>query len=320
MSVSPVPSSAVVTITTGSPRANITGEAARGLAHSDPAGQLFLDALLSVGEALGAKDAYTRSHSRRVREYAAAIGRELGLGTAELRDVRLAGQLHDVGKIGVPDRLLSKTGPLTDEEYADLMQHTLIGEQILRPLLHDNTTVLAAIRWHHERFDGTGLPDGLSGRQIPLVARIVAVADAFDAMTSERPYRSPLDLRAVVDELKRGVGSQFDPQCVTAFLQVLDRALDLAAAQLSTRVIRRPRARAPVRVRPGTRPSPRRSIRRGARARCPIQPPPRRGGLALVGARAPPRGLPASRSAPPPSPPTQEAPGRRAFACPQVPF
>ncbi|UCF41228.1 MAG: HD-GYP domain-containing protein [Gemmatimonadota bacterium] len=243
-----------------------------------------MDALVAVGEALAAKDAYTRRHSWRVSAFSEAIGRELGLSGRELCDLRLAGQLHDVGKIGVPDELLIKAGPLDDAEYGRLKQHPVIGEQILRPLLHDHPTVLAVVRWHHERFDGGGFPDALRGEQIPLAARIVAVADSFDAMTSERPYRSPLDLDDVVAELEAGAGSQFDPRCVTAFMTVLRRALELVTVTPPPRVRRRWRTRAPARVRPGGRASPR-NLRREARVRF------GRNGLALVGARAPPAGL-----------------------------
>lgn len=258
--------------------------------HADPAGHLFIDALLAVGEALGAKDAYTRRHSKRVSAFGEAIGREMGLSGRELCDLRLAGQLHDVGKIGIPDELLGKAGPLDDEEYGRLKQHPMIGEQILRPLLHDRPTVLAVVRWHHERFDGRGFPDGLRGVQIPLAARIVAVADSFDAMTSERPYRSPLDLDDVVAELEAGAGAQFDPRCVAAFMAVLNRALELVTVTTPLCIRRRWRTRAPARVRPGGRPSPC-NLRRGARVRWHPRPALRRSGLALVGARAPPAGL-----------------------------
>ncbi len=251
--------------------------------HGDPAGRLFVDALLAVGEALGAKDAYTGRHSRRVSAFAEARARELD-------DRRMAGQLPDVGKIGIPDKVLGKEGPLDDEEYGCLKEHPVIGDQILRPLLHDRPTVLAAVRWHHERFDGRGFPDGLRGEEIPLAARIVAVADSFDAMTSERPYRSPLDLDDVVAELEAGVGAQFDPRCVAAFMSVLNRALELASVTTPQQMRSRRRTRTPVRVRPGGGPSPR-NDRPAARVRCHATPARRRSGLALVGARAPPTGL-----------------------------
>jgi HD-GYP domain-containing protein (c-di-GMP phosphodiesterase class II) len=339
-SVSQIAADAVVSVTPGPHRANTGRGLSGGLVHTvpsapprlpdgpsgdpyhatdaDPAGRLFVDALLAVGEALGAKDAYTRRHSKRVSAFGEAIGREMGLSSSELCDLRLAGQLHDVGKIGIPDDVLGKAGPLDEEEYARLKQHPVIGEQILRPLLHDRPTVLAVVRWHHERFDGRGFPDELRGEQIPLAARIVAVADSFDAMTSQRPYRSPLDLADVVAELEAGAGSQFDPRCVAAFMAVLRRALELATVVTPPSKRRRWRTRAPARVRPRGRPSPC-NLRRVARVRWHPKPAHRRSGLALVGARAPPAGLavvsPRGRA-----PPTMPEPGRRAHYGPQVPF
>lgn len=175
-------------------------------------------AVASLLEAVGAKDPYTRWHSRRVGRYARAIARGLELSPRERSDVALAAEVHDVGKIGVPDELLQKAGPLTPEERCRILDHAAIGAQILAPLLGDRPAVVAAVRWHHERMDGSGYPDGLRGRAIPLIPRILAVADAFDAMTSERPYRPPLPRKVVLEELRRGLGTQFDPDCVRAFL------------------------------------------------------------------------------------------------------
>jgi hypothetical protein len=179
-------------------------------------------------------------------------------------------------------------------------------------------TVLAVVRWHHERFDGRGFPDGLRREEIPLAARIVAVADSFDAMTSERPYRSPLDLDDVVAELEAGVGTQFDPRCIAAFMSVLNRALELACATTPPEPRRRRRTRAPVRVRPRDRPSPR-NDGRAARVRRYTVPARRRSGLALAGARAPPSGLAVGPAEPVRGPPPQSlASGPRER--PQVPF
>ncbi len=180
-------------------------------------------ALASLVEAVGAKDPYTRGHSLRVARYAGAIAKELGLSKPECREIALAAELHDVGKIGVPDELLRKPGPLSESERVRVLDHTLIGERILAPLLADCPVILGVVRWHHERLDGRGYPDALKGEEIPLAARIVAVADAFDAMRTARPYRRSLAGRVAIAELLRGAGSQFDPRCVAALLAVLRR-------------------------------------------------------------------------------------------------
>ncbi len=186
-------------------------------------GAAFGDAVRVLAEAVSAKDAYTRAHSRRVARYAAALASELGVGSRAVREVGFCGLLHDVGKIGIPDTVLCKTGPLCDQEMRRVRRHPVVGERILGPMLRTHPRILAAVRWHHERFDGSGFPDGLRGEEIPLEARIVAVVDAYDAMTSERPYRSALPVRCAVLELRRCSGSQFDPTCVAAFLRLLER-------------------------------------------------------------------------------------------------
>lgn len=192
-------------------------------------------ALVALLEAIGAKDQYTWGHSVRVGRYAWAIARELGLPEQVCEEIALAAELHDVGKIGVPDELLRKPGPLSEAERRRVLEHTVIGERILAPVFSGHPTILAVVRWHHERVDGTGYPDGLERKQIPLAARIVAVADAFDAMRTARPYRASLGLRAVLAELQCGSGSQFDPACVAALLAVLRRW----ALQRRSRVVAR---------------------------------------------------------------------------------
>ncbi len=184
-------------------------------------GQLFADAVESLAQALHAKDSYTRGHSARVGFYAELIARTIGLAEHEVCEIRLGGQLHDIGKIGIRDTVLGKDSKLADDEETQLRRHPLIGEHILAPLLRLHPTVLAIVRWHHERFDGHGFPDGLSGDLIPLGSRIVAIADAFDAMTSRRPYRSALPFNVAVRELVSESGRQFDPACVRAFLAAL---------------------------------------------------------------------------------------------------
>jgi len=195
--------------------------------------QVFADAVSSMAEALYAKDAYTLGHSARVGFYAELIARTIGLDERDIHEVRLGGQLHDIGKIGVRDTVLQKESGLAGDEESHLRRHPLIGEQILAPLLRLHPTVLAIVRWHHERFDGHGFPDGLSGSLIPLGSRIVAIADAFDAMTSRRPYRSALPFTVAVRELVRESGRQFDPTCVRAFLVALGRIMQPSTAPTS---------------------------------------------------------------------------------------
>lgn len=217
MSLSCAPAMAVRQVTGAGRAARVVRRWGQGWLDSGQAA----GAVASLLEAVGAKDPYTRWHSRRVSRYARAIALELGLSVHHQGEVALAGELHDVGKIGVPDELLHKTGPLTQEERCRVLDHTVIGERILAPLLVDRPAVLAAVRWHHEWVDGSGYPDGLTAQAIPLIPRILAVADAFDAMTSTRPYRPPLPRSVALGELRRGVGGQFDPECVRAFLAVL---------------------------------------------------------------------------------------------------
>lgn len=185
--------------------------------------QLFLAALQSLAEALEVKDAYTWGHSTRVSLYAMAIARELGVSPTLLDQLELGSRLHDIGKIGVREGVLNKPGPLTNEEYAHIMEHPVIGWRLLAPLLSDMPHALAVVRSHHERFDGRGVPDQLRGHEIPLAARVTAVADSFDAMTSGRPYRDGLSVDEAMEELHRCAGSQFDPSCVTAFQRALEK-------------------------------------------------------------------------------------------------
>jgi putative two-component system response regulator len=139
-----------------------------------------------------------------------------------LDQLELGSRLHDIGKIGVRESVLNKAGPLTEEEYAHVMEHPVIGWRLLAPLLRDMPHALAVVRSHHERFDGLGAPDQLRGQEIPLEARITAVADSFDAMTSGRPYRDGMTVDDALAELRRCAGTQFDPQCVSAFERALE--------------------------------------------------------------------------------------------------
>jgi response regulator RpfG family c-di-GMP phosphodiesterase len=186
--------------------------------------QLFVGSMQALAEALEVKDAYTRGHSVRVGRYAAGIARQLGLPPEVVEQVDLGGQVHDIGKIGVREAVLNKPGPLTDDEYRHIMTHPVLGWRILSPLLGDTPRVLNVVRSHHERYDGRGVPDGLAGEAIPLEARIAAVADAFDAMTSGRPYRRILRMpvETAVTELRNLRGVQFDPGMVDAFLAAVE--------------------------------------------------------------------------------------------------
>ena len=191
--------------------------------------ELFLASIQSLAEALEVKDPYTHGHSLRVSRYSAAIARALGLDADVVRQIELGGRVHDIGKIGVREAVLNKPGPLTDDEYRHIMTHPVVGWRILSPLLGDMPRALHIVRSHHERFDGRGIPDGLAGEEIPLEARITAVADTFDAMTSVRPYRPGVPLDATLAEIRRCSGSQFDPEVVAAFLALVDAgALDLS--------------------------------------------------------------------------------------------
>lgn len=190
---------------------------ARVAAQAQKYEELFLAALQSLADALEVKDARTWGHSTRVSRYAVAIARELGVSAALVQQIELGARLHDLGKIGVREAVLNKPGPLTDAEYAHVMEHPVIGWRILAPLLREAPHALSLVRSHHERLDGAGSPDGLRGEAIPLGARIAAVADSFDAMTSGRPYRSGMAVEAALAELRRCVGTQFDPACVAAF-------------------------------------------------------------------------------------------------------
>jgi response regulator RpfG family c-di-GMP phosphodiesterase len=177
--------------------------------------QDLLNSVKALANALEAKDEYTSGHSSRVTDIAVAISEQMRLPQEDIERIRLAGQTHDIGKIGVQEGILRRPGRLTDEEFAHVQRHPAKGERILTPIIEDRE-VLAMVRHHHEKYDGTGYPDGLKGEEIPLGARILAVADAYDAMTSERPYRSALRDEQARAEIRRGRGSQFDPAVVDA--------------------------------------------------------------------------------------------------------
>lgn len=179
----------------------------------------FLSAVTSLVRTLEARDAYTSGHSLRVRSYVRRLAHHLKLDGQTRRYASLAAKLHDIGKIGLPEAILNKSGGLTVAEFSLVMDHPAIGERILRPFIRSEG-VLAGIRGHHERFDGGGYPDGLRGEQIPFLARMIAVADCFDALTSRRAYRQPLPPGAALEVLRRGAGTQLDPQLAKAFVEM----------------------------------------------------------------------------------------------------
>ncbi|WP_027357464.1 HD domain-containing phosphohydrolase [Desulfofundulus thermocisternus] len=179
----------------------------------------YLNVVQALAAALEARDTYTRGHSLRVAKLARLCARFLGLGAGEQEQVYMAGLLHDIGKIGVRENILLKPGPLTPEERKEMQGHPEVGARILEPAGFPGG-VTAAVRHHHEDYGGGGYPDGLSGEEIPLLARIIRVADAYDAMTSARPYRKALTPDQAFNELKRCAGSQFDPRVVEAFLRI----------------------------------------------------------------------------------------------------
>lgn len=179
--------------------------------------ELFLEGVQTLVQALDAKDPYTRGHSSRVSHYALKIAERMGFSGQALEDVRLGAELHDIGKIGTREAVLRKPGPLTADEFSHITEHTVLGERILAPLSRANPTVLSIVRSHHERVDGAGFPDGLEGSRIPWAARIVAVADAFDAMTTDRSYRASLQPSTAFEELRSCAGTHFDKDVVEAF-------------------------------------------------------------------------------------------------------
>lgn len=188
----------------------------------------YLNTITTLALLIDARDAYTKRHSENVTRYAVAIAGKIGLAPDRCELIRRAGMLHDIGKIGIRDSVLLKPGKLTDEEFAQIKSHASLGADIVAtlPALQE---VAALVRHHHERYDGTGYPDGKKGEGIELGARILAVADTFDAMTTDRPYRKGMALQEALGELKRCKGSQFDPALVDAFLTVLEKDPGLLA-------------------------------------------------------------------------------------------
>jgi putative nucleotidyltransferase with HDIG domain len=186
---------------------------------------LDLRTIAAIGAAAEIKDPYIRKHQERVSQWAAALAEEMGLPLEQVHDIRVAGLLHDLGKVTVSEHILNKPGKLTQEEYAKIKEHSALGAMIVAHV-EGLQRLVKIVRHHHERFDGKGYPDGLAGEDIPREARILGVVDVFDAMTHQRSYRKALSKAEAMAELERGAGTQFDPAAVKAFLALLKKRGD----------------------------------------------------------------------------------------------
>jgi putative nucleotidyltransferase with HDIG domain len=207
------------------PEVNRQAAALNAAAHSVLSSQADLDlAYLQfvevMAQALDARDPYTAGHSLRVAEYSHVLALAMGLSEDDAETIRIAAQLHDIGKIGIPDSVLQKPGPLSAEEYGLIKLHPQIGRKILEKVQRFDR-LLSVVELHHENHNGTGYPYGLAGQGVPIEARIVHVADSFDAMTTTRSYRPALSLRAAINEIERNAGTQFDPVAAKAFLKLI---------------------------------------------------------------------------------------------------
>jgi putative nucleotidyltransferase with HDIG domain len=181
------------------------------------------ETIMAFSEALEARDQYTAGHSRRVMEYSKGIGQRMKLDKTDIEDLKRSALLHDIGKIGIPDIVLNKKTKLTDEEYTTIKSHPATGAAILK-YIRAFKDLVPAVYHHHERFDGEGYPEGVKGTAIPLHARIIAIADTFDAMTSSRSYRNALSFRSALSELERNKGVQFDPDIADIFIEILQES------------------------------------------------------------------------------------------------
>lgn len=186
---------------------------------------LSLHVVHSLADAIDAKDAYTKGHSGRVADYSREIAKRFGYSAERQEEIYMMGLLHDVGKIGVPDEVINKPGKLTDEEFAKIKTHPGRGARILENI-KEMPKLATGARWHHERYDGRGYPDGLAGENIPEEARIIAVADAYDAMTSHRSYRDVIPQEVVKGEFEKGSGTQFDPRFAAIMLEIIKEDVD----------------------------------------------------------------------------------------------
>lgn len=187
--------------------------------------RISMQIVKALSGAVDAKDTYTNGHSLRVAEYSKEVARRAGLSQKMQDDIYMMGLLHDVGKIGVPDAIINKPSRLTDAEYDVVRNHPVMGARILKNI-KDFPALITGARWHHERYDGNGYPDGIKGENIPLEARIIAIADAYDAMSSRRSYRNVLSQEVVRSEIEKGRGTQFDPELTEIVLAMIDEDKD----------------------------------------------------------------------------------------------
>lgn len=185
----------------------------------------YMESIETLRQTVDAKDTYTRGHSDRVSEYACLLGEKLNLNENDMKTLKIGGLFHDIGKIGVPDSILLKPGKLTDEEYSEIKNHPTIGAHILSTATIFSN-LLPIVKHHHERYDGKGYPSQLKGEEIPYLARITAIADTFDAMTSKRPYRNAMDLEFVISEFEKCSGTQFDPKLAPIWIDILKNNFD----------------------------------------------------------------------------------------------
>ena len=192
---------------------------------------LSREVMMAFSKAVDAKDHYTNGHSERVAKYAKEIARRMGRSESEQEEIYELGLLHDIGKIGIPEGIINKVGLLTDEEFNEIKKHTMIGWDILKTIT-EIPWLSKGARWHHERFDGKGYPDGLSGKDIPEEARIICLADCYDAMTSKRSYSAPREQAAVREEIVRCSGTQFDPDIAKYLLDMIDEDTDFILREI----------------------------------------------------------------------------------------
>lgn len=184
----------------------------------------------TLARTIDAKDKYTNGHSQRVARYAREIAIHMGKSESEIKEIYYAGLLHDVGKIHVPDSIINKPSKLTNEEFSYIKLHPIAGHHILKTMT-ENPKIAQGAKWHHERYDGKGYPNGLEGENIPEIARIIGVADAYDAMTSYRSYRDVLPQETVKKEIEKGMGTQFDPEIAQIMVKMIDEDVNYSLCQ-----------------------------------------------------------------------------------------